>query len=60
MHNEVGVMAGVGLDQKTRKSHWPARLDLVQSLLLQERQNNWPLVLCGLAFGPRRGGGAGR
>jgi fumarate reductase subunit C len=31
MNNEVGVVAGVGLDQKTRKSHWPARLDLVQS-----------------------------
>jgi succinate dehydrogenase subunit C len=31
MHNQVGVIAGVGLDQKTRKSHWPARLDLVQS-----------------------------
>jgi fumarate reductase subunit C len=31
MHNEVGVIAGVGLDQKTRKSHWPARLDLMQS-----------------------------
>src|SRR5262245_18138752 len=31
MNNEVGVIAGVGLDQKTRKSHWPARLDLVQS-----------------------------
>jgi succinate dehydrogenase/fumarate reductase cytochrome b subunit len=31
MNNQVGVMAGVGLDQKTRKSHWPARLDLVQS-----------------------------
>src|SRR4029450_12885080 len=31
MNNEVGVIAGVGLDQKTRKSHWPARLDVVQS-----------------------------
>ena len=28
MNNEVGVIAGVGLDQKTRKSRWPARLDL--------------------------------
>jgi hypothetical protein len=31
MNNEVGVIAGVGLDQKTRKSRWPARLDLIQS-----------------------------
>ena len=29
--NHVDVIAGVGLDHKTRKSHWPARLDLVQS-----------------------------
>ena len=31
MNNEVDVIAGVGLDHKTRKSHWPARLDLIQS-----------------------------
>jgi hypothetical protein len=31
MNNEIGVIAGIGLDQKTRKSRWPARLDLVQS-----------------------------
>ena len=31
MNNEVDVIAGIGLDQKTRKSHWPARLDFVQS-----------------------------
>ena len=31
MNNDVGVIAGIGLDQKTRKSRWPARLDLVQS-----------------------------
>src|SRR5215468_7524974 len=31
MNNEVGVIVGIGLDQKTRKSRWPARLDLVQS-----------------------------
>ena len=30
MNNEVGVIAGIGLDQKTRKSHWTARLDLAQ------------------------------
>src|SRR6185312_15745414 len=28
---ELDVIAGVGLDQRARKSHWPARLDLVQS-----------------------------
>jgi hypothetical protein len=33
---------------------------LVHSLLLQERQNNWPLVQCGLAFDPIHGGKAGR
>src|SRR5262247_1046709 len=31
MTNEVGVIAGIGLDQKRRKSRWPARLDLIQS-----------------------------
>src|SRR5215831_12829037 len=31
MNDEVDVIAGIGLAQKTRKSHWPARLDLVQS-----------------------------
>ena len=31
MSNDVNVIAGVGLDQRTRKSHWPARLDFVQS-----------------------------
>ena len=31
MNNEVGVIAGIGLDHKTRKSRWPARLDLIQS-----------------------------
>ena len=31
MNNEVDVITGIGLDQKTRKSHWPARLDFVQS-----------------------------
>jgi fumarate reductase subunit C len=31
MSNEVDVIAGVGLDRRTRKSHWPARLDFVQS-----------------------------
>jgi hypothetical protein len=29
-------------------------------LLLRERQNNWPLVLCEWAFGPIHSGGAGR
>ena len=28
---ELDVIAGVGLDQRARKSHWPARLDFVQS-----------------------------
>jgi succinate dehydrogenase subunit C len=31
MNHQVDVIAGVGLDQRTRKSHWPARLDFVQS-----------------------------
>ena len=31
MHESADVIAGVGLDQKVRKSHWPARLDFVQS-----------------------------
>jgi len=31
MNNELDVIAGIGLDRKTRKSHWPARLDFVQS-----------------------------
>ena len=31
MTNEVGVIAGDGLDHKTRKIRWPARLDFVQS-----------------------------
>jgi len=28
---ELDIIAGVGLDRRTRKSHWPARLDFVQS-----------------------------
>jgi hypothetical protein len=31
MHNEVSVIARVGLEHKTRKSRWPARLELMQS-----------------------------
>jgi fumarate reductase subunit C len=31
MSKTLDVVAGTGLDQKTRKSHWPARLDVVQS-----------------------------
>ena len=31
MNNEIDVIAGVGLDLKDAKSHWPARLDFVQS-----------------------------
>jgi fumarate reductase subunit C len=31
MSKTVDVLAGTGLDQKGRKSHWPARLDVVQS-----------------------------
>ncbi|MCE3240144.1 MAG: Fumarate reductase respiratory complex, transrane subunit, partial [Deltaproteobacteria bacterium] len=31
MNQQVDVIAGTGLDLKARKSHWPARLDFVQS-----------------------------
>ena len=31
MSKTVDVIAGIALDQKARKSHWPARLDVVQS-----------------------------
>ena len=31
MSKSMDVIVGTGLDQKTRKSHWPARLDFVQS-----------------------------
>src|ERR1051325_10421117 len=31
MSKSVDLIAGVGLHEKARKSHWPARLDLVQS-----------------------------
>ena len=31
MSNQIDVIAGLGLDQRARKSRWPARLDLVQS-----------------------------
>ena len=31
MSKSMDVIAGTGLDQRTRKSHWPARLDFVQS-----------------------------
>jgi hypothetical protein len=31
MSKSMHVIAGTGLDQKTRKSHWPARLGFVQS-----------------------------
>src|SRR4026208_1818531 len=31
MNDQVDVITGIGLDQRTRKSHWPARLDFVQS-----------------------------
>ncbi|HTQ96558.1 MAG TPA: hypothetical protein VMH89_07120, partial [Candidatus Acidoferrum sp.] len=31
MSKTIDVIAGTGLDQETRKSHWPARLDVVQS-----------------------------
>src|SRR5918995_5442381 len=31
MNHQVDVIAGTGLDLKARKSHWPARLDFVQS-----------------------------
>src|SRR5215510_11518526 len=30
-HEADVVIAGVGLQKKTRKSHWPARLDFAQS-----------------------------
>jgi len=30
-HNEVCVIVGIGLDPKRHQSHWPARLDLIQS-----------------------------
>jgi len=31
MNKAIYVIAGTGLDEKTRKSHWPARLDVIQS-----------------------------
>ena len=31
MSKAVDIIAGTGLDQKARKSRWPARLDVVQS-----------------------------
>ncbi|HWH78131.1 MAG TPA: fumarate reductase cytochrome b subunit [Candidatus Binatus sp.] len=31
MSKTVDLIAGIALDQKARKSHWPARLDVVQS-----------------------------
>jgi fumarate reductase subunit C len=31
MSKTIDVIAGTGLDQKIRKSHWPARLDIIQS-----------------------------
>jgi len=31
MSRAIDLIAGTGLDQRTRKSHWPARLDLAQS-----------------------------
>ncbi len=31
MSKAIDVIAGTGLDQRTRKSHWPARLDVIQS-----------------------------
>jgi hypothetical protein len=31
MSKSMHVIAGTGLDQKTRKSHWPARLGFLQS-----------------------------
>lgn len=31
MSKSMDIIAGTGLDQKARKSHWPARLDFVQS-----------------------------
>jgi len=31
MPNRVDVIAGIGLEPRKRKSHWPARMDLIQS-----------------------------
>ena len=31
MSKAIDIIAGTGLDQRARKSHWPARLDFVQS-----------------------------
>src|ERR671910_3074780 len=31
MSKTVDLIAGTGLDQKARKSHWPARLEVLQS-----------------------------
>ena len=31
MSKAADLIAGTGLDQKVRKSHWPARLDVLQS-----------------------------
>lgn len=31
MSKPIDIITGTGLDQKARKSHWPARLDFVQS-----------------------------
>jgi fumarate reductase subunit C len=31
MSKTVDVITGTGLDQKARKSRWPARLDVLQS-----------------------------
>jgi succinate dehydrogenase/fumarate reductase-like Fe-S protein len=47
MNNDVGVIAGIGLDQKRRKSHWPARLDLMQSasgLFLRTDEDYFELI----------------
>src|SRR3954447_14337568 len=30
-HEADTIIAGVGLDRRARKSHWPAKLDFVQS-----------------------------
>lgn len=35
MSKSMDVIAGTGLDQKTRRSHWFARLDFVQSAALK-------------------------
>jgi succinate dehydrogenase subunit C len=32
MSKAIDIIAGTGLDQRARKSHWPARLDFVQSV----------------------------